>query len=189
MPTALRGMTSWTVTTHWLYCRRFLNTLMDDAVLLLTTAAMPACGPTVGPFGPSAFGGPGGRAVGCPVPVPGRLPNGVVVVVSPGMACSSSGDRYRKSPSVRGSLYFLRRNFSRSSTSTLGGNALAYFRWYSATARAYCPARKMSSASFSRCTDCFHTGITRVQTIPMMAMPASSTAMAYPASGRARVPY
>ena len=87
---------------------------------------------------------------------------------------------------VTGSLYFLRRNFSRSRTSTLGGNALAYFRWYSATARAYCPALKMSSASFSRWTDCFQTGTTRVQTMPMMAMPASRTAIAYPASGRAR---
>ena len=109
-----------------------------------------------------------------------------MVVVSPGWDCSSIGDRYRNSPLVTGSLYFFRRNFSRSRTSTLGGNAFAYFRWYSATARAYCPALKMSSASFSRWTDCFQTGTTRVQTMPMMAMPASRTAIAYPASGRAR---
>src|SRR5215211_6104178 len=104
-------MTSCTVTIHWLYWRRFLKTLMDAAELLLTTAAMPAWGPTVGPFGPSVFVPP--NVPGWPVPRPcvppgfgivGFVPRfpgpGVVVVVSPGWACSSSGDRYRNSPLV-----------------------------------------------------------------------------------------
>ena len=47
---------------------------MDAAELRLTTAAMPACGPAVAPFGPSAFGPP--------MPCPGlaKLPWGAVDV-------------------------------------------------------------------------------------------------------------
>src|SRR3954464_13719244 len=106
---------------------------MDGAALLLTTAAMPADGPAVGPFGPRVLGPPMpvppnvlgprprsfGPGTGWPLApgIPGRV---VVVIVNPGWACKSSGDRYRNSPLVIGSLYFLRRNFSRSSTSTLG---------------------------------------------------------------------
>src|SRR4026207_434721 len=106
---------------------------MDRAARLVAAAAMPADGPTEGPFGPRVFGAPmplgfagfvpnvfwplpagfvpnvgdvpklGGRP-GVLLPgapgIPGRVD---VFMVKPGRACSSSGERYRKSPLVIGS--------------------------------------------------------------------------------------
>ena len=57
----------------------------------------------------------------------------------------------------------------------LGGKAPANFRWNSATARAYCSPRKTSSASFSRCIACRHTG-SATESITLITASATSSA-------------
>ena len=83
--------------------------------------------------------------------------------------------------SVMGSLYFLRRKCSFSRMSRFGGKVLAYLRWNSMMARAYCWPRKISSASFSRCIAVFHAGNAIVRKTAMIAIPTSSAAIAKPA--------
>ncbi len=64
------------------------------------------------------------------------------------------------------------------STSTFGGYEFANFRLYNSMAWTYCPARKISSVSFSRCISWRQTGMAIVIMTAIMAMVTSSAAIA-----------
>src|SRR5215469_10663090 len=135
---------------------------MDSSVLLLCTPRMPptAREPGFGSGGrwpPDLKTGEGcdarPRGAGVDGPDPGvDDPPDPGVVPGP---CTITW----KSSFVIGSLNFLRRSCSSTSTSSVGGSVPGpCLRWNRLMARTYCWPRKTSSASFSRCVYFFQTG-------------------------------
>src|ERR1051326_4840730 len=109
---------------------------MDLSLLLLVTPMMPPPGPPPTPPGRAAVCVPAVTALVGAWPRPGEA---VGLVDAPRPDCCPAGAldapwpwparMGTKSSFVIGSLYFLRRNRSVTSTSRFGGKAFAYLRW------------------------------------------------------------
>ena len=217
VPTALRGMTSWTVTIHWLYCRRFLKTLMDAAELLAhhrRDARREGRRPARSGRGartaepnrtacrrsrPAASGSrspPAGTAVAGPRLPPGRSvslgrPAGAgVVVVMPGCVCSSSGEEQPEVAVRDRVLVLLAQELLAQQDIDVGRERVGVLALVQRDRARVLPGAEDELGfllALDRLLPDRHRPSSRRS--PMMAMPASSTAMAYPASGRARRSY
>ncbi len=140
-------------------------------MLLLATPMMPPTTPPGWVPGPLL---PPGGVVCLPVVEPREGDPGCAPLVP------SPWRTNRKSSPVIGSLYFLRRYFWSTSSSTFGGRAPGILRWNNSMARAYCLPRKTSSASFSRWDAWRQTGMATASRMDITLRPTSRATMAYP---------